>query len=170
MTHKTPRSASNRQKAQTQQRRRAAAERVAAWREGARRVAHEGKNPLAPIRLREIPAPELPAPDWVRIRTGLCGLCGSDYKQVFMNGAFDNPMTALISFPQVLGHEVVGRIESVGPDVDPGRVAQDVFTVADRGMDHGPSGVQALLVPAAADELGLRTDPIHPQRHPGAHA
>ena len=34
-----------------QQRRRAAAERVAAWREVARRVAHEVKNPLAPIRL-----------------------------------------------------------------------------------------------------------------------
>jgi len=34
-----------------QRRRRAAAERVAAWREVARRVAHEVKNPLAPIRL-----------------------------------------------------------------------------------------------------------------------
>ncbi len=34
-----------------QQRRRAAAERVAAWREVARRVAHEVKNPLAPIRI-----------------------------------------------------------------------------------------------------------------------
>jgi nitrogen fixation/metabolism regulation signal transduction histidine kinase len=34
-----------------QQRRRAAAERVAAWREVARRVAHEIKNPLAPIRI-----------------------------------------------------------------------------------------------------------------------
>jgi signal transduction histidine kinase len=34
-----------------QQRRAAAAERIAAWREAARRVAHEVKNPLAPIRL-----------------------------------------------------------------------------------------------------------------------
>ena len=34
-----------------QRRRSAAAERVAAWREAARRVAHEVKNPLAPIRL-----------------------------------------------------------------------------------------------------------------------
>jgi len=34
-----------------QHRRSAAAERVAAWREAARRVAHEVKNPLAPIRL-----------------------------------------------------------------------------------------------------------------------
>ena len=27
---------------------------------------------------------------------------------MFLNGSMDNPMTALISFPQVLGHEVVG--------------------------------------------------------------
>ena len=42
------------------------------------------------------------------LRTRLCGICGSDAKQVFLDGALDNPMTALISFPQVLGHEVVG--------------------------------------------------------------
>ena len=84
-------------------------------------------GPLAPLQLREIPDPELPAPDWLTIRTRLCGLCGSDYKQVFMNGAIDNPMTALISFPQVLGHEVVGtardgqagvqQYEALHPDV-----------------------------------------------------
>jgi threonine dehydrogenase-like Zn-dependent dehydrogenase len=74
-------------------------------------------GPLAPMRLRDVPAPALPAPDWAVARTGLCGLCGSDYKQVFMNGATDNPMTALISWPQVLGHEVVGVIDEVGPAV-----------------------------------------------------
>jgi threonine dehydrogenase-like Zn-dependent dehydrogenase len=74
-------------------------------------------GPLAPIQLREIAEPELPAPDWVTLRTRLCGVCGSDAKQVFMNGALDNPMTAMISFPQVLGHEVVATVERVGPDV-----------------------------------------------------
>jgi threonine dehydrogenase-like Zn-dependent dehydrogenase len=98
-------------------------------------------GPLAPIRLREIPAPELPASDWVRIRTGLCGLCGSDYKQVFMNGALDNPMTALISFPQVLGHEVVGRIESVGPDVDPGRVRVGQRVLLNPWLSCAPRGL-----------------------------
>ena len=34
-----------------------------------------------------------------------------------MDGNIDNPMTSLISFPQVLGHEVVGFIEKVGPAV-----------------------------------------------------
>lgn len=71
---------------------------------------------LAPITLRDIAEP-LPRPGWVTIRTVLCGLCGSDYKQVFLNGSFDNPMTALISFPQVLGHEVVGYVETLGEGV-----------------------------------------------------
>jgi len=93
----------------------------------------------APLQLREIPDPALPAPDWVRIRTHLCGLCGSDYKQVFLNGATDNPMTALISFPQVLGHEVVGTIEAVGPGVRRRRVGERVvlnpwLSCATRGL------------------------------------
>jgi threonine dehydrogenase-like Zn-dependent dehydrogenase len=74
-------------------------------------------GPLAPIRLRELRDPELPADDWVLLRTRLCGICGSDSKQVFMDGGIDNPMTALISFPQVLGHEVVGEVERAGPAV-----------------------------------------------------
>jgi threonine dehydrogenase-like Zn-dependent dehydrogenase len=74
-------------------------------------------GPTAPMQLREIAPPVLPAPDWVLLRTRLCGLCGSDYKQVFLEGSVDNPMTALVSFPQVLGHEVVGVIEAVGPAV-----------------------------------------------------
>ncbi len=80
----------------------------------------------APMQLGEIPDPALPAPDWVVLRTRLCGLCGSDYKQVFLNGALDNPMTALISFPQVLGHEVVGIVERVGPDVTQCKVGDRV--------------------------------------------
>jgi threonine dehydrogenase-like Zn-dependent dehydrogenase len=74
-------------------------------------------GPTAPIRLREVPEPELPGDDWLVLRTRLCGICGSDAKQVFLDGALDNPMTALISFPQVLGHEVVATVERVGPAV-----------------------------------------------------
>src|SRR2546428_1697712 len=74
-------------------------------------------GPFSPATLRELPEPELPAPDWVTIRTRLCGICGSHCKQMFLNGSMDNPMTAGISFPQVLGHEVVGTIERVGPRV-----------------------------------------------------
>ncbi len=96
-------------------------------------------GPLSPVQLRDIPDPELPADDWVVIKTNLCGLCGSDYKQVFLNGGFDNPMTALISFPQVLGHEVVGTIESMGLGVRERRLGERVvlnpwLSCATRGL------------------------------------
>ena len=51
----------------------------------------------SPMQLKEIPDPTLPAEDWVVADTQVCGLCGSDYKQVFMNGRLDNPMTSMIS-------------------------------------------------------------------------
>ena len=96
-------------------------------------------GPTAPIRMREIPDPEPPAGDWLVLRTRLCGICGSDAKQVFLDGATDNPMTALISFPQVLGHEVVGVVERVGPAVKTRRVGERVvlnpwLSCAPRGL------------------------------------
>jgi threonine dehydrogenase-like Zn-dependent dehydrogenase len=96
-------------------------------------------GPLAPLRLREIPEPELPADDWVVLRTRLCGVCGSDTKQVYLNGSYDNPMTAYISFPQVLGHEVVATVERVGPGVRQRRVGERVvlnpwLSCAPRGL------------------------------------
>jgi threonine dehydrogenase-like Zn-dependent dehydrogenase len=80
----------------------------------------------APLRLRKLPEPELPAPDWLLLRTRLAGVCGSDAKQVFLDGNLDNAMTALISFPQVLGHELVATIEAVGPAVRSRRVGERV--------------------------------------------
>jgi len=70
---------------------------------------------LSPIKLRELPKPSIKASDWVVVKTKYCGICGSDHKQVFLDGNRDNPMTALISWPQILGHEAVGCIEEIGP-------------------------------------------------------
>src|SRR5258706_1466944 len=71
-------------------------------------------GPFSPAALKEIPDPTLPADDWVVLATRLFGLCGGDYTPMFLNGSMDNPMTAIISFPQVLGHEVVGTIVEAG--------------------------------------------------------
>jgi threonine dehydrogenase-like Zn-dependent dehydrogenase len=64
---------------------------------------------FAPVRIEDVDELPLPAPDWVRVQTTFSGLCGSDVKQILLNGSRDNPLTALVSFPHVLGHEVVGR-------------------------------------------------------------
>jgi threonine dehydrogenase-like Zn-dependent dehydrogenase len=66
------------------------------------------------LKLKDIPYPKILANDWAVIKTKYCGICGSDHKQVFLDGNRDNPMTALISWPQILGHEVVGYVEEVG--------------------------------------------------------
>lgn len=92
------------------------------------------------VRYREVPDPVLPADDWVVIRPRYCGICGSDYKQVFMDGNLDNPMTSLISFPQILGHEVVGVIEKVGPAVGQRKVGERV--VLNPWLSCGPRGFE----------------------------
>src|SRR3954454_14058213 len=81
-----------------------------------------------PMNLIEVEDPKPIGPDWVVLRSRMTGICGSDAKQVFMENAedeIDNAMTALISFPQVLGHELVATVEEVGPEagsaVQPGQ-------------------------------------------------
>jgi threonine dehydrogenase-like Zn-dependent dehydrogenase len=78
-------------------------------------VRHLASTPMA---LREVPDPEVRGPAWAVLRTRLTGICGSDTKQVLMDfeGADDSPMTAFISFPQVLGHEVVATVAEAGPE------------------------------------------------------
>jgi threonine dehydrogenase-like Zn-dependent dehydrogenase len=72
-------------------------------------------GPHACTRLTDMPAPELPGADWVRIRTRLGGICGSDLGIV---GLETSPSTSpFSSFPFVLGHECVGTIETLGTDV-----------------------------------------------------
>ena len=86
---------------------------------------------FAPVRLAELAEPALPAPDWVRVETTFSGLCGSDVKQILLNGRRDNPLTALVSFPHVLGHEAVGRRADTGVRV----VLNPWLSCGPRGID-----------------------------------
>ena len=79
-----------------------------------RRLYYTG--PLATIRLAEIPEPVLPSVDWVKIKTLLCGLCGTDMNLIFLR---DSPTaTPFTSFPCTLGHEICGQVTEVGTGVD----------------------------------------------------
>ncbi len=93
-----------------------------------------------PTRLRQVPEPTLLGDDWTVVRTALCGICGSDVKQIFLDANFDNPLTALVSFPQVLGHEAVGVIERVGPAVKTHQVGQRV--VVNPWLPCKPRGIE----------------------------
>jgi threonine dehydrogenase-like Zn-dependent dehydrogenase len=86
---------------------------------------------FAPVRVEDVEELPLPAGDWVRVETIFSGLCGSDIKQILLNGARDNPLTALVSFPHVLGHEVVGRRADTGERV----VLNPWLSCGPRGID-----------------------------------
>ena len=66
-------------------------------------------------RYREVAAPELPGDDWVRVRTRLGGICGSD-SNIITLGASPSA-SPFSSFPFVLGHENVGDVAELGRGV-----------------------------------------------------
>ena len=71
---------------------------------------------LGPLRLVDGERPDLPGPDWYRVRPLLAGICGSDLST--LDGRSSRYFEHLVSFPFVPGHEVVGT-------VDDGAVAAD---------------------------------------------
>jgi propanol-preferring alcohol dehydrogenase len=68
-------------------------------------LAKEGR----PLDLREVPAPEIHA-DEVLIRVRACGVCHTDLDEI-------EGRTPPSSFPRILGHQIVGTIESSGATV-----------------------------------------------------
>ena len=78
-------------------------------------VARVATGPLACIGLRQVPKPVLPGPQWVGVRPLLSGICGSDVATVTAQGS--PYLSPLLSFPFILGHEVVGEVAEVGPGV-----------------------------------------------------
>jgi len=72
-------------------------------------------GPHACTRYTDVATPDLPSEHWVRIRTRLGGICGSDLGIV---GLEASPSTSpFSSFPFVIGHENVGTIEHCGTGV-----------------------------------------------------
>jgi threonine dehydrogenase-like Zn-dependent dehydrogenase len=87
--------------------------------------------PTSPLRLVDLPEPPLPAPNWVRVRNRLCGICGSDLHQLFVDASLDVAPVALPSHRRVfLGHEMVGDVVEVTGSA-PG------FAVGDRVVRWG---------------------------------
>jgi len=85
------------------------------------------RGPLSTVHLDEVPEPMLPSPEWVKIRTLLCGFCGSDQSLIFLR---DSPTASpFTSFPCILGHELSGEIVEAGSGVKNFHVG-DLVTVA----------------------------------------
>jgi (R,R)-butanediol dehydrogenase/meso-butanediol dehydrogenase/diacetyl reductase len=73
------------------------------------------RGPFSTVKLADIPEPSLPSPQWVKIKTRLCGVCGSDINLMFMK---DSPSAMpFTSFPCVPGHEFCGDVVEAGAEV-----------------------------------------------------
>lgn len=81
-------------------------------------------GPHACTRLADVETPALPTDRWVRVRTRMGGICGSDLNVITLKAS---PSTSpFSSFPFVIGHENVGDIIEVGPGVRDARVGDRV--------------------------------------------
>ena len=125
-------------------------------------------GPWSSLRLEEWPTPSLPGDDWLLVRTVLCGICGSDAKQAFLRGHRDNPLTAVISFPQVLGHEAVGVIEETGRAVADRRAGERV--VINPWLSCGPRGIEPACGPCQEGDYPLCEHFTEGRLEPGIHA
>jgi len=109
---------------------------------------------FAPLQVQNLPRQPLPAPNWVRVRNHLAGVCGSDLHQIYVDGDFRIAPAALPnhrhSYP---GHEVVGEIIEVGDDVQHLHVGDRV--VLQSGPNCISSGVQPLCRSCASGNYNL---------------
>ena len=64
---------------------------------------------LSMLKLGDVPEPQLPARDWVRVMPGLSGICGSDLAAI--SGHVSLYLDPLTSYPFIPGHEVVGVLD-----------------------------------------------------------
>lgn len=72
------------------------------------------------VRVENVPEPASPGPGWVRLAIEACGICGTDVEE-YTSGPVVVPITPNALFggcaPLTLGHEAVGVVTEVGPDV-----------------------------------------------------
>ena len=130
------------------------------------KAAYLGEHSL--IRLEEVAEPVVPFPDWVLIETRLCGICGSDTKQIFMDfEQVDSPLAPFATFPQTLGHEVVGAIREVGAKVRELSVGQRV--VLNPWLSCAPRGIEPLCAACQEGQYSLCASFLRGRLAPGIH-
>ena len=95
-------------------------------------------GPHACTRLGDVETPALPTDRWVRVRTRMGGICGSDLNVITLKAS---PSTSpFSSFPFVIGHENVGEIVEAGRavrglSVGDRVVANPLLCCEPRGLD-----------------------------------
>ncbi len=102
--------------------------------------------------LRNVPVPELPGRRWVRVRTLLGGICGSDLALAAQKSPANSLLQAYSSMPMILGHENVAVVEEVGPEVDRSWIGRRV--IVEPTLCCAPRGTEPPCDRCAAGEFG----------------
>lgn len=114
-------------------------------------VAGSGRGvAVGPLRLLDVDEPELPGPDWARVRPILAGICGSDLATI--DGRSSRYFEDIVSFPFVPGHEVVGVVEE-GADSD-GTLHPGVRVVVEPVLGCVPRGIVPPCAACAEGRVG----------------
>jgi L-iditol 2-dehydrogenase len=103
-------------------------------------------GPHACTRQAETASPDLPGDDWVRVRTRMGGICGSDLGIVTLSAS---PSTSpFSSFPFTPGHENVGTVAEMGRAVKGWAVGERV--IVNPLLSCVPRGISPLCPGCAA--------------------
>ncbi|HOJ92378.1 MAG TPA: alcohol dehydrogenase catalytic domain-containing protein [Dictyoglomaceae bacterium] len=73
-------------------------------------------NAFSCLRYGDFPEPKLPGPKWVKIKTLMGGICGSDIGLIRLHDSLST--SSFTSFPFVIGHENLGVIVEKGEEVE----------------------------------------------------
>jgi len=106
-------------------------------------------NGLSCTYMANIPEPQLPGPEWVKIRTRYGGICGTDLGNIALH---TSPyFTPYSSFPFTIGHENVGTIVETGAVSSDWQVGERV--VSEPVLWCQPRGFQDLCPYCARGEI-----------------
>ena len=78
------------------------------------------------LALVDLPEQPLPGADWVRVKTLLGGICGTDIGIIAQKQPPNSILQAFSSMPMALGHENVSLVSEVGSDVDQSMIGKRV--------------------------------------------
>ncbi len=108
---------------------------------------------LSGLRYGDVAAPGLPNGQWVRLRTLLGGICGTDLSLILQKNHPASYLPGFTSFPIVLGHENVAIVDELGSDVTGWRLGERVCV--EPSLSCEPRGITPPCRPCAQGRFSL---------------